>query len=63
MKRPGRPPLDANDESVQVGVSLPAKRFDELCDIARRQDVSIPEVIRRILYGNAYTVLEKKYKK
>jgi len=52
MKRPpGRPPLDANDTSVHVGVKLPAKRFDELCRRALHEDVSVPEVIRRLLYS------------
>lgn len=59
MKRPpGRPPLDENDPSVRVGVSLPAKQFDELCKRAIREDASVPEIIRRLLYGNTDT--EKK---
>lgn len=51
MKRsvPGRPPLDDNDPSVYVGVSLPSKQFDEYCKRARREDVSVPEIIRRDL--------------
>lgn len=57
-KRRGRPPLDDAGKSVQVGLTLPAKEFDELCARARRQDLSIPEVIRRLIYGNTY--LEKK---
>ena len=64
MKRPpGRPPLDANDPTVHIDVSLPSKKFDELCALARRQDMSLPEVIRRLIYGNAYTIAEKKPKK
>lgn len=63
IKRQGRPPLDANDPSVVVGVSLPSKKFDELCEVARRQNQSLPEVLRRLIYGNAYTVREKTSKK
>jgi hypothetical protein len=49
-KRPtGRPPLDATDPTVRVGLSLPAKQFDALCVQAERAAVSVPEVIRRLL--------------
>lgn len=62
MKRPpGRPPLDANDPSVPIHVTLPSKKFDELCKRARRQDLSLPEYLRRLIYGNTYE--EKKTKK
>lgn len=62
MKRPpGRPTVDQNGgTSVYVGVTLPAKQFDELCRQALREDVSVPEVVRRLLYGNASA--EKKTK-
>lgn len=59
-RRPGRPPIDANDSSVRVGVTLPAKQFDELCRRALRQDVSVPEIVRRLI-GQVET--EKKSKK
>lgn len=51
MKRPGRPPLDENDTSTRVGVSLPSRQYDELCKLALRQDASVPEIIRRLLNG------------
>lgn len=64
MKRtPGRPPLDDDDPSVQVNLSLPSKKFDELCALARQQDQSLPEILRRLIYGNAYTIKEKITKK
>lgn len=44
-----RPRLDPNDSSVYVGVTLPAKQFDELSKRAIREDVSVPEIIRRQL--------------
>jgi hypothetical protein len=57
---PGRPPLDATDPSVRVGVSLPAKQFDALCTEAQRTSVSVPEVIRRLI---ADATPEKKFTK
>ena len=51
MKRthPGRPPLDDEDGSVEVGVTLPTKQFDAYARRALREDVSVPEIIRREL--------------
>lgn len=51
MKRshPGRPPIDEDDTTVEVGVSLPSKQFDAYAKRALREDVSVPEIIRREL--------------
>jgi hypothetical protein len=50
MKRsPGRPPLDEHDPSVRVSVSLPSKQFDDFCERALREQVSVPAIIRRDL--------------
>lgn len=51
MKRPhpGRPPIDDEDTSVEVGVTLPATQFDAYAKQALREDVSVPEIIRRAL--------------
>lgn len=50
MKRaPGRPPLDVDDPSVHVGVTMPSKQYDDLCERALRDHVSVPEIIRRDL--------------
>jgi hypothetical protein len=51
MKRthPGRPPLDDDDTTVEVGVSLPSKQFDAYAKRALREAVSVPEIIRREL--------------
>ena len=49
-RRPGRPPIDPTDASVKVTISLPAKHFDRYCADARKQSVSLPELIRRDLY-------------
>jgi hypothetical protein len=47
--KPGRQPLDPEDPSVRVGVSLPGKQFDAYAKRALREDVSVPEIIRREL--------------
>jgi hypothetical protein len=46
-RRPGRPPLDDNDESVGVHVRLPSREYDAVYEKARRERVTVPEVIRR----------------
>ena len=48
---PGRPPLDDEDSSVEVGVTLPSKQFDAYAKRALHEDVSVPEIIRRDLNG------------
>ena len=48
-RRRGRPPLDPADPSVKVTISLPTTQFDKYCATARRQDLSLPEVIRRAM--------------
>lgn len=64
MKRthPGRPRVDDDDTSVEVGVTLPATQYDKYSKQARRltraegRDVSIPEIIRRELQKNTRRV-------
>ena len=48
-KRAGRPPLDPDDHTVRVGISLPARQFDAYARRGLAEDVSVPEVIRRDL--------------
>jgi hypothetical protein len=55
-KRTGRPPLDPDDPTVKVTISLPTKQFDRLCTAARQHDLSLPEVIRRALAGRTKTL-------
>jgi hypothetical protein len=45
----GRPPLDPDDQSVEVCVTLPSRKYDEIYERARRERVSVPEIIRRDL--------------
>jgi hypothetical protein len=54
---PGRPPLDATDPSVHIGVTLPTKQFDALCARAQDAAITVPEVIRRLI---ADSTTEKK---
>lgn len=44
-----RPPLDKNDPSVTVQVTVPSKQYDALCQRAIKAAVSVPEIIRRDL--------------
>jgi len=46
---PGRPPLDDDDASVDVHVRMPSKQYDQAFDRARRERVSVPELLRRAL--------------
>lgn len=48
-KRKGRPTLDPHDTSASVCLVLPSKQFDQLDAEARRERVSLPELIRRRL--------------
>jgi hypothetical protein len=55
MKRthPGRPPLDDDDPSAHVTLTIPSKQLDAFCRRALREDVSVPEIIRRDLKEKA----------
>ena len=44
--------MDHEDASVYVGVTLTAAQYDEFCKKALRDDISLPEVIRRELATN-----------
>lgn len=45
----GRPSLDPDRPSVPVQVRLPSPQYDALWAEARRQDMTVPELIRRTL--------------
>lgn len=45
----GRPPLDADDRTVQVTLRLPSKQHTDLRDQAQREAVTVQEIIRRTL--------------
>jgi hypothetical protein len=48
-RRRGRPPLDPSDRSVELCLTLPGRRYDELYSRARVARLSVPELIRRSL--------------
>lgn len=43
----GRPPLCPGDTPAKVQVYVPSRDYDRVLRIAKRDDVSVPEVIRR----------------
>jgi hypothetical protein len=47
--KPGRPSVDPEDTSTEVGVTIPTKQFDAYARRALREDVGVPEIIRRDL--------------
>jgi predicted DNA binding CopG/RHH family protein len=50
MKRqPGRPPLDVNDPSVPLTVSMPSKQLAAVSQKAEQDRVSVQAWIRRVL--------------
>lgn len=49
----GRPRIDPDDDSVQVCVTVPSRQYDHYAHTARREDISVPEVIRRQLRRSA----------
>jgi predicted HicB family RNase H-like nuclease len=48
-KRPGRPPLAADDPSVDVHVRMPGKQYDAAWAQAQQDRLTVPEWIRRVL--------------
>lgn len=48
-RRPGRPSIDDSEACVQVGLTLPQTQYDRYARQALREQVSIPEIIRREL--------------
>jgi predicted HicB family RNase H-like nuclease len=45
----GRPPVDADDPSVPVTLSLPSKELAAYAQSAQRQRLSLQDWIRRVL--------------
>lgn len=50
-RRPGRPSIGAGDGGgvVELGITFPVREYDAMCRVARRHDISVPELIRRRL--------------
>lgn len=55
MTRPGRPPLDPDDPSVQVSLRLPSKQFDATQKRADEARMTIAEWIRKMLADGSKT--------
>jgi hypothetical protein len=49
-RRPGRPPIGEDGTPARVNLTVPAAEYDKAASIARRDGVSVPEVIRRGLH-------------
>lgn len=49
MKRRGRPRVDETDLSQLVTITLPRRQFDRLCQIALRNETSVPALIRKAI--------------
>lgn len=45
--RPGRPPLDDGDPSVDVHLRMPSKQYDDTFKRAGKSRVTMPEQIRQ----------------
>lgn len=48
-RAPGRPRLDPAARAIDVHVSLPPRLYDRVKRVADTHDLTIPEVIRRVL--------------
>lgn len=48
-KRRGRPPLDADEASVPVHLTVTARMYDDAYRRAQAARVSVPEILRRDL--------------
>jgi hypothetical protein len=48
-KKPGRPPLEPNQRSADVHVSLPAHTYDRVYEHAAKARTSVPHVIRQLV--------------
>jgi hypothetical protein len=46
----GRPPVDPDDPSVPVHVKLPSQQYDQACQKASQEHLSLPELIRQALW-------------
>ena len=49
MNKPGRPPLDAADSTVQVNIKMPSKQLIDLCARAHRERRTLPDLLRALL--------------
>lgn len=45
-KKPGRPRLDPNDESIAVHIKMPSREYNRLWDEAQTQRLAVGDLIR-----------------
>jgi len=57
-RQPGRPPLDDDDDSVPVHLTLTGRDYDDLYQRAQQERVSVPEQIRRTLRASNPTPIK-----
>jgi len=46
-RRPGRPRLTEGDTPARLHVTLSSKDYDRAQSLARREGISVPEIVRR----------------
>jgi hypothetical protein len=46
---PGRPPIDVDDPSVKLTLTLPSKQLDDLCVQAKQQRRTLAEYMRDLV--------------
>jgi hypothetical protein len=56
MKRPGRPPLDGCDRSIEVSVSLPVKQLAAAEAQADKYRVTVQDWIRLLVKANTHRI-------
>jgi hypothetical protein len=47
VSKPGRPPLDAHDRSIELSVSMPSKQLATVSDRAKQDRMTVQDWIRR----------------
>jgi len=51
--KPGRPPLDLDDPSAKITLTLPSKQLDDLCVQAKQERRTLAEHMRALLKAGA----------
>jgi hypothetical protein len=47
--KPGRPPLDHDDPSVKLTLTLPSKQLDQICAQAKLERMPLAEYMRTLV--------------
>jgi hypothetical protein len=62
-RRPGRPPLDETDRSVNLHLRVPARLYDKHYELARRARLPLADWLRRTLLEAAGTLSAAGYRR